>query len=263
MYLVQSNPKGLPGANNIILEVVLKILVKYTVRIPFIEVHKIATTVPTVALCVPVVPASPNRWHRELNEDCLNAQNIRKKGRQKQDDVRSETKLVERRNLLPLPESQGRFMTPARKILLAGVSLALIYIYRFDHTTIRDSPGSPLHPVKETTAARPDCESRPPTAPRTCQGEGLTSHQCQKTNVVLVTRYRQSQPQTGLQVVGRSPSGSRKGRDRIPLDPARYLTAARPNCKSRSAPYRTPHGSRRETDRVPVGSLTETGRQGD
>ncbi|KAI8491942.1 hypothetical protein Bbelb_303150 [Branchiostoma belcheri] len=48
-----------------------------------------------------------------------------------------------------------------------------------------------------------------------------------------------------------------------PLDPARDLTAARPNCKSRSAPYRKPHGSSRETDRAPDGSLTETGRQGD
>ncbi|KAI8499045.1 carbohydrate binding [Branchiostoma belcheri] len=47
------------------------------------------------------------------------------------------------------------------------------------------------------------------------------------------------------------------------LDPARDLTAARPNCKSQSAPYRKPHGSRRETDRAPNGSLTETGRQGD
>ncbi|KAI8492516.1 hypothetical protein Bbelb_295570 [Branchiostoma belcheri] len=47
------------------------------------------------------------------------------------------------------------------------------------------------------------------------------------------------------------------------LDPARDLTAARPNCKSRSAPYRKPHGSRRGTDRAPDGSLTETGRQGD
>ncbi|KAI8484894.1 hypothetical protein Bbelb_373010 [Branchiostoma belcheri] len=46
-------------------------------------------------------------------------------------------------------------------------------------------------------------------------------------------------------------------------DPARDLTAARSNCKSRSAPYRKPHGSRRETDRAPDGSLTETGRQGD
>ncbi|KAI8486032.1 hypothetical protein Bbelb_361320 [Branchiostoma belcheri] len=46
------------------------------------------------------------------------------------------------------------------------------------------------------------------------------------------------------------------------LDPARDLTAARPKCKSRSAPYRKPHGSRRETDRAPDGSLTETGRQG-
>ncbi|KAI8486420.1 hypothetical protein Bbelb_359190 [Branchiostoma belcheri] len=36
--------------------------------------------------------------------------------------------------------------------------------------------------------------------------------------------------------------------------PARDLTAARPNCKSRSAPYRKPHGSRRETDRTPDGS---------
>ncbi|KAI8479512.1 hypothetical protein Bbelb_427730 [Branchiostoma belcheri] len=47
------------------------------------------------------------------------------------------------------------------------------------------------------------------------------------------------------------------------LDPARDLTATRPNCKSRSEPYRKPHGSRRETDRAPDGSLTETGRQGD
>ncbi|KAI8507278.1 hypothetical protein Bbelb_146580 [Branchiostoma belcheri] len=39
------------------------------------------------------------------------------------------------------------------------------------------------------------------------------------------------------------------------------LTAARPNCKSRSAPYHTPHGSRRATDRPPDGSLTETGRK--
>ncbi|KAI8485263.1 hypothetical protein Bbelb_370100 [Branchiostoma belcheri] len=47
------------------------------------------------------------------------------------------------------------------------------------------------------------------------------------------------------------------------LDPARDLTAARPNCKSQSAPYRKPHGSRRETDRAPGGSLAEAGRQGD
>ncbi|KAI8491416.1 hypothetical protein Bbelb_310490 [Branchiostoma belcheri] len=40
------------------------------------------------------------------------------------------------------------------------------------------------------------------------------------------------------------------------------LTAARPNCKSRSAPYRKPHRSRRETDRAPDGSLTETAGQG-
>ncbi|KAI8485688.1 hypothetical protein Bbelb_365220 [Branchiostoma belcheri] len=46
-------------------------------------------------------------------------------------------------------------------------------------------------------------------------------------------------------------------------DPARDLTAVRPNCKSRSAPYRKPHGSRRETDRAPDGSLTEAGSQGD
>ncbi|KAI8482472.1 hypothetical protein Bbelb_397920 [Branchiostoma belcheri] len=52
----------------------------------------------------------------------------------------------------------------------------------------------------------------------------------------------------------RSPSGSRQ-------EPARDLTAARPNCKSRSAPYHTPHGSRRATDRAPDGSLTETGRK--
>ncbi|KAI8489225.1 hypothetical protein Bbelb_329640 [Branchiostoma belcheri] len=44
-------------------------------------------------------------------------------------------------------------------------------------------------------------------------------------------------------------------------EPARDLTAARPNCKSRSAPYHTPHGSRRATDRAPDGSLTETGRK--
>ncbi|KAI8486987.1 hypothetical protein Bbelb_352470 [Branchiostoma belcheri] len=47
------------------------------------------------------------------------------------------------------------------------------------------------------------------------------------------------------------------------LDPARDLTATRPNCKSRSKPYRKPHGSRRGTDRAPDGSLTGTGRQGD
>ncbi|KAI8482913.1 hypothetical protein Bbelb_393310 [Branchiostoma belcheri] len=40
-----------------------------------------------------------------------------------------------------------------------------------------------------------------------------------------------------------------------PLDPARDLTAARPNCKSRSAPYHTPHGSRWETEQAPNGSL--------
>ncbi|KAI8489507.1 hypothetical protein Bbelb_326740 [Branchiostoma belcheri] len=45
------------------------------------------------------------------------------------------------------------------------------------------------------------------------------------------------------------------------FEPARDLTAARPNCKSRSAPYHTPHGSRRATDRAPDGSLTETGRK--
>ncbi|KAI8513783.1 hypothetical protein Bbelb_081070 [Branchiostoma belcheri] len=52
----------------------------------------------------------------------------------------------------------------------------------------------------------------------------------------------------------RSPSGSRQ-------EPARDLTAARPNCKSRSAPYHRPHGSRRATDRAPDWSLTETGRK--
>ncbi|KAI8478546.1 hypothetical protein Bbelb_437250, partial [Branchiostoma belcheri] len=52
------------------------------------------------------------------------------------------------------------------------------------------------------------------------------SYQCQKTYM--------------------SPSGSRQ-------EPARDLTAARPNCKSRSAPYHTPHGSRRATDRAPDG----------
>ncbi|KAI8509176.1 Galectin-3-binding protein [Branchiostoma belcheri] len=44
-------------------------------------------------------------------------------------------------------------------------------------------------------------------------------------------------------------------------EPARDLTAARPNCKSRSAPYHTPHGSRRATDRAPDGPLTETDRK--
>ncbi|KAI8499820.1 hypothetical protein Bbelb_221370 [Branchiostoma belcheri] len=44
-------------------------------------------------------------------------------------------------------------------------------------------------------------------------------------------------------------------------EPVRDLTAGRPNCKSRSAPYHTPHGSRRATDRAPDGSLTETGRK--
>ncbi|KAI8493017.1 hypothetical protein Bbelb_290210 [Branchiostoma belcheri] len=48
------------------------------------------------------------------------------------------------------------------------------------------------------------------------------------------------------------------------LDPARDLTAARPNCKSRSTPYRKPHGSRRETDRAPdsrrtLGVMTPAG----
>ncbi|KAI8499393.1 hypothetical protein Bbelb_231570 [Branchiostoma belcheri] len=45
------------------------------------------------------------------------------------------------------------------------------------------------------------------------------------------------------------------------MEPARDLTAARPNYKSRSAPYHTPHGSRRATDRAPDGSLTETDRK--
>ncbi|KAI8500314.1 hypothetical protein Bbelb_218800 [Branchiostoma belcheri] len=47
----------------------------------------------------------------------------------------------------------------------------------------------------------------------------------------------------------------------VDTEPTRDLTAARPNCKSRSAPYHTPHGSRRATDRAPDGSLTETGRK--
>ncbi|KAI8510820.1 hypothetical protein Bbelb_117360 [Branchiostoma belcheri] len=46
------------------------------------------------------------------------------------------------------------------------------------------------------------------------------------------------------------PPGTRQGPD-----------SCRPNCKSRSAPYHTPHGSRRATDRAPDGSLTETGRK--
>ncbi|KAI8479506.1 hypothetical protein Bbelb_427670 [Branchiostoma belcheri] len=70
-----------------------------------------------------------------------------------------------------------------------------------------------------------DCATRPRV---------FFSYQCQKTYM--------------------SPSGSRQ-------EPARDLTAARPNCKSRSAPYHTPHGSRRATDRAPDGSLTETGRK--
>ncbi|KAI8495101.1 hypothetical protein Bbelb_270870 [Branchiostoma belcheri] len=55
-----------------------------------------------------------------------------------------------------------------------------------------------------------------------------------------------------------TPNGYLNGRF---SEPARDLTAARPNCKSRSAPYHTPHGSRRATDRAPDGSLTETGRK--
>ncbi|KAI8521741.1 hypothetical protein Bbelb_014950 [Branchiostoma belcheri] len=61
--------------------------------------------------------------------------------------------------------------------------------------------------------------------------------------------------------------GDRRASRRLPAyfwpraEPARDLTAARPNCKSRSAPYHTPHGSRRATDRAPDGSLTETGRK--
>ncbi|KAI8496699.1 hypothetical protein Bbelb_253540 [Branchiostoma belcheri] len=47
----------------------------------------------------------------------------------------------------------------------------------------------------------------------------------------------------------------------LPLDPARDPVAARPECKSRSAPYRVPHGSTLETDWAPDGSLTETCRQ--
>ncbi|KAI8496766.1 hypothetical protein Bbelb_254210 [Branchiostoma belcheri] len=42
----------------------------------------------------------------------------------------------------------------------------------------------------------------------------------------------------------------------LPLDPARGPVAARPECKSRSAPFRIPHGSRRETDRAPDGRRT-------
>ncbi|KAI8514071.1 UDP-glucuronosyltransferase 2A1 [Branchiostoma belcheri] len=66
---------------------------------------------------------------------------------------------------------------------------------------------------------------------------------------------------------GRRPEGDpTRGRagtegDAEYTEPARDLTAARPNCKSRSAPYHTPHGSRRATDRAPDGSLTETGRK--
>ncbi|KAI8479242.1 hypothetical protein Bbelb_430210 [Branchiostoma belcheri] len=56
----------------------------------------------------------------------------------------------------------------------------------------------------------------------------------------------------------RAPFGEIRRSD---AEPARDLTAARPNCKSRSAPYHTPHGSRRATDRAPDGSLTETGRK--
>ncbi|KAI8506960.1 hypothetical protein Bbelb_153990 [Branchiostoma belcheri] len=79
------------------------------------------------------------------------------------------------------------------------------------------------------------------------------------SDLVLHVGYPESKLQGSVAVTRRqeaSPSGS-------PLDPARDLAAARPNCKSRSAPYHTPHGSRRETGRAPDGSLTETGRQGD
>ncbi|KAI8506398.1 hypothetical protein Bbelb_158250 [Branchiostoma belcheri] len=44
-----------------------------------------------------------------------------------------------------------------------------------------------------------------------------------------------------------------------PQDPVRDPVAARPECKSRSAPYRILYGSTRKTDRAPDGSLTETG----
>ncbi|KAI8514715.1 Thromboxane-A synthase [Branchiostoma belcheri] len=67
--------------------------------------------------------------------------------------------------------------------------------------------------------------------------------------------------------IERDLDGDRRASRRLPAyfwpraEPARDLTAARPNCKSRSAPYHTPHGSRRATDRAADGSLTETGRK--
>ncbi|KAI8514536.1 Transient receptor putative cation channel sub M member 2 [Branchiostoma belcheri] len=56
-------------------------------------------------------------------------------------------------------------------------------------------------------------------------------------------------------VVHSSGSGDPKGST---LNPAKDPKAARPECKSRSAPYRIPHGSRRETERAPDWSLAET-----
>ncbi|KAI8510919.1 hypothetical protein Bbelb_118350 [Branchiostoma belcheri] len=89
-------------------------------------------------------------------------------------------------------------------------------------------------------------------AERFCRGESAKRTLRGKTRVASPN----SNAAAAAQVCEEEPVG-------IPLDPARDLTAARPNCKSRSAPYHTPYGSRRETDRVPDGSLTETGRQGD
>ncbi|KAI8515761.1 hypothetical protein Bbelb_065740 [Branchiostoma belcheri] len=90
----------------------------------------------------------------------------------------------------------------------------------------------------------------------------MARHKCtsgMNSDIVLPVGYPEGKLQGSVAVPGRqesSPSGS-------PLDAARDLVAARPNFKSRSTPYHTPHGSRRETGQAPDGSLTETGRQGD
>ncbi|KAI8519533.1 hypothetical protein Bbelb_027900 [Branchiostoma belcheri] len=150
------------------------------------------------------------------------------------------------------PETTRRACEYTTLSLTCNVSLTLKVNSALYGRTQHGPCGGPVHSTNcrsgsSLSTVRRYCQGRrtwtnPPSSFATHQFclPLFFSYQCQKTKVALVTRYHQSQSQTGLD-----------------------LTAARPNCKSRSGPYHTPHGSRRETDRAPDGSLTETDRQGD
>ncbi|KAI8494657.1 hypothetical protein Bbelb_278830 [Branchiostoma belcheri] len=158
-----------------------------------------------------------------------------------------------------LSQEKASFSAPA-----AGPNMFSMEFYR---SQFREVLGNALHMIDDYVA---QFNTRVLHRVLECQNaegqwktaETIARHTCtsgMNSDIVLRVGYPESKLQGSVAVPRRqeaSPSGS-------PLDPARDLAAARPNCKSWSAPYQTPHGSRRETGRAPDGSLTETGRQGD